>query len=298
MYGVWTTVAWASCHCTLESDSSGPVERQSPAFMQVVLEVLERNVRQGSEVYEVGHAVVLVWCASEQELSQLQRILAQLCEARRVGCGTDVVVVLSQQREKLELESIFAEALPAVSWHGWGQRFGNYCTIGSTHGHTLIQMQEARHGTRLVFRQGSPLDPAALHAVAVTSARTVIISGDYNRPPVESDAQVLRSAVLLDELSTEEYGSRQWQDGAGPVIIAQMKLDDGPQVVRYACSDRVVAVPTTLINVRRFRCGKQRYSHGCWMLQSAPCTRHSMVHPFPSTLLLQPSATPPHLCCV
>ena len=63
---------------------------------QVVLEVLERNVRQGSAVYESGHVVVLAWCTSEQGLSQLQRVLSQVracvlmclqCSIASSACG-------------------------------------------------------------------------------------------------------------------------------------------------------------------------------------------------------------------
>lgn len=193
---------------------------------QVVLEVLERNVRQGSTVYESGHTVVLAWCSSEQELSQLHRILEQFCEAHRVGAGTDVVVVLTQQREKLEMESIFREAIP----------------------------EERRHGVQFVFRQGSPLDPAALRMVAVPSAKSIVVSGDYARAPVESDAQCVRVAVLLDEMCCEAHGTQSWQrheSGAGPVIVVQVKTDNGLDLLRYSCSVRVIPVATTELNVQR-----------------------------------------------
>ena len=38
-----------------------------------------------------------------------------------------------------------------------------------------------RRNTQFVFRQGSPLDPAALRMVAAAKARTVIIAGDHSR---------------------------------------------------------------------------------------------------------------------
>ena len=51
------------------------------------------------------------------------------------------------------MESIFAEAIPPAE----------------------------RCGTRFVFRQGSPLDPAALRLVAAQRANAVILTGDYSR---------------------------------------------------------------------------------------------------------------------
>ena len=63
---------------------------------QVVLEVLENNVKRGSTCFESGHTVVLSWCESSRDIAQLTRILTQLCAAnRRHGGG--VVVVLTQQ---------------------------------------------------------------------------------------------------------------------------------------------------------------------------------------------------------
>lgn len=192
---------------------------------QVVLEVLERNVRQGSAVYEAGHVVVLSWCQSEQELSQLHKELSQLCAASRAGAGASkVVVVLTQQREKLEMESIFRDSIP----------------------------QEDRYGVQFVFRQGSPLDPAALKMVAATEAKAIILNSNSSRPPVEADALCVRAAVLLDEMCVAAHGASNWMQGAGPVVVVQVETDDGMDMARYSCSSRIIPVPTTQVNVRRF----------------------------------------------
>ena len=45
-----------------------PFQQRSLPLAAVVLEVLERNVRQGSEVYEAGHVVVLAWCIAGEGL--------------------------------------------------------------------------------------------------------------------------------------------------------------------------------------------------------------------------------------
>lgn len=43
---------------------------------------------------------------------------------------------------------------------------------------------------QFVFRQGSPLDPAALRLVAVPDARAVVVCTDYSKSSKDGDAQV------------------------------------------------------------------------------------------------------------
>lgn len=50
----------------------------------------------------------------------------------------------------------------------------------------------AHTGSRLVFRQGSPLLPADLSSVATSYARSTIIVSDQSRSRDEADAQSLR----------------------------------------------------------------------------------------------------------
>lgn len=104
-----------------------------------------------------------------------------------------------------------------------------------------------RLGTRFVFRQGSPLDPAALRLVAVPDARSIIVCSDYSKSSRESDAQVLRTCVLVDELCEQERPGQ-----AGPTVAAQVKTEDALPLVRYACSERVIPVPTNKLNARRY----------------------------------------------
>jgi hypothetical protein len=51
---------------------------------------------------------------------------------------------------------------------------------------------QARHGSRLVFRQGSPLLPSDLSNVAASYARSTVIVSDQSRTRDEADAQSLR----------------------------------------------------------------------------------------------------------
>lgn len=132
---------------------------------QAVLEILEANVRQGSNVIEEDHVVLLSWGTSTRDIAQTIRIVKEICASQQyswIKKGRLSIVVLSQGREKLEMESLFDRALP----------------------------ESMRAGCRLVFRQGSPLDPGALDMVSVATAKTVIISGDYSARCRESDAQV------------------------------------------------------------------------------------------------------------
>ena len=182
---------------------------------QVVLEVLEGNVRKGSAVMEDGHYVLLCWGESSRDLNQAIRIVKEICGSHRHTAGGVAIAVLCQGQEKLRMESLFETAVP----------------------------EHLRYGSRLVFRQGSPLDPLALDLIAAKKAKAVIIAGDYSQRCRESDAQVLRSAVLMDEAvhaSSEK-----------PLIIAEMQTEDGLELIKYACSLSVRPIFTTKINTLR-----------------------------------------------
>ena len=240
---------------------------------QATLELLESNVKRGSKVYESGHYVVLAWGKSARDLSQGATVLRQLCAASAVSGGA-TIVFLSAHREKLELEEIFRDAVP----------------------------QHERFGSQIVFRQGSPLDPGALGMVSCTNARSVIILGDYSMPVEDSDSQVLRCAILVDEATAED--GKEWislpkmkgsmangvstspsegktmnglgkkgtspyisEKGAataaaaaaaaiattmGPWVVAEVQGLNAPALLHYACTDRVIPVPTCTINARRY----------------------------------------------
>lgn len=197
---------------------------------QAVLEVLEANVRLGSNVIEEGHVVLLSWGTSNRDLAQTIRIVKEICASQQYAWIKDdgqlSVVVLSQGREKLEMESIFDGALP----------------------------ESQRSRCRLVFRKGSPLDPLALDMVSVATAKTVIISGDYSARCRESDAQVLRSAILVDELLQEKSGGGGGRGGAragGIKVVVELQTREGLELCNDSCSSLVRAVPTTTINALR-----------------------------------------------
>jgi hypothetical protein len=63
----------------------------------------------------------------------------------------------------------------------------------------------------------------------------------------DTDAQVLRACVLLDELIQSERPG----GAGGPVVVAEIKTEDALPLVRYACSQRVLPVPTNKVNARR-----------------------------------------------
>lgn len=184
---------------------------------QVVLEVLEGNVRRGSKVYEEGHYLVLAWGESARDIGQVNRVLLELCAANAASGGA-VIVVVAAHREKLELEELFRESVP----------------------------KSRRYGSQLVFRQGSPLDPKTLEMTAAVDTSAVILLGDYSRPTRDSDDMVLRSAVLLDEMVVAS-GRRH-----GPVIVVEMQNRSSCELARYSCSANVVPVPTSTINALRF----------------------------------------------
>lgn len=209
---------------------------------QATLELLESNVRRGSRVYEKDHYVILTYGESARDLSQCQTITEQICAAS-AATGGAVVVILVAYREKLEMETLFRETLP----------------------------MEARCGSQIVFRQGSPLDPGALQMVGATDARAIILSGDYSRSVEDSDAQVLRCAVLIDEMTAA--AGKEWIDdasipsastssssshsfgttnGMGPWVIAEVQGTNVTALLQYACTARVIPVPSSTINARRY----------------------------------------------
>ncbi|KAK9800732.1 hypothetical protein WJX73_002178 [Symbiochloris irregularis] len=185
---------------------------------QVVLENVEENVKRGSPVITSGHTVLLMWGASQRDIEMTAKILSQVCLAHQGGGGTTVAVL--SQRAKLEMEQLFRRVLP-------------------TH---------ARLGTRLVFRQGSPLVGEDLHMVACASAAATIIVSDNSRNPDEADAQAVRTAVLLDELDFPGFGVPDPRTG---VIVVELKTSNALLLLRHNCSTRVMPVPTNQLNARR-----------------------------------------------
>lgn len=73
-------------------------------------------------------------------------------------------VVVLTQRSKLDIAELFCRFLPEAK----------------------------RHGTKLVFRQGSPLVPSDLRLVGASRAAATIIVSDQSRAAAEADAQACR----------------------------------------------------------------------------------------------------------
>ncbi|KAK9818136.1 hypothetical protein WJX72_007697 [[Myrmecia] bisecta] len=185
---------------------------------QLVLEVLEDNVKRGSKVYEKGHILVMGFCQNQRDLECVWKILSQMCLAYKNDGGRVVVVMTC--REKLEMEATFRRIIP----------------------------ETARFGTSFVFRQGSPLVPDDLRMVSASAAASTMIVSDSSRSPQEADAQALRTAVLLDELDFPGFGVPDKRTGS---IIVEMKTANAVKLVTYACSSRILALPTAQLNARR-----------------------------------------------
>jgi hypothetical protein len=185
---------------------------------QVVLEVLESNVKRGSVCYERGHWVVLAWCESPRDIAQLTRILTQLCAANRAGGGGVAVVLTQQVRcgwlawvKHLCCAPSRAHVLTCTDgamlchagcsaaswkWSSCSERRSRRRTatarrsaFAASNAAWCCLPRPAKQLIRLasgpvvppvqfVFRQGSPLDPAALRMVAARDARSVIVCSD------------------------------------------------------------------------------------------------------------------------
>eukprot|EP00891_Asterochloris_glomerata_P004631 jgi/Astpho2/4631/Aster-x0209 len=185
---------------------------------QLVLQVLEDNVKRGSRVFETGHILVLGYGENQRDEEVIWKVLSQVCLAYRNG-EAKVVVVLCQ-REKLEMETTFRRIIP----------------------------ESQRFSTQFVFRQGSPLVPDDLRMVAASSAAATIIVSDSSRPPLEADAQALRAAVLLDELDFPGFGVADPRTGH---IVVEVRTPNAVSLLKYSCSARVLALPSGQLNARR-----------------------------------------------
>ena len=99
-----------------------------------------------------------------------------------------------------------------------------------------------------------------LHSSALISAPKCNCSA---RVPEESDAQSVRTAVLLDELTTpaQQAGPERGpvsapeparrQAAAGPHIVVEVKTGNAISLLQYSCSPRVLALPSNQLNARR-----------------------------------------------
>lgn len=63
----------------------------------------------------------------------------------------------------------------------------------------------------------------------------------WRRYPLEADALSVRCAVLLDEMERQGQGH----------IILELKTSNALPLVKFSCSSRIVALPTTQLNARR-----------------------------------------------
>lgn len=57
----------------------------TPRTRQIVLEANRRNVARGSRVYELGHYLVLGWCASQRDLEVVAKVVEQVGEGGGAG---------------------------------------------------------------------------------------------------------------------------------------------------------------------------------------------------------------------
>lgn len=183
---------------------------------QVVMDTLDANVKMGSKVYEHNHILLLGWCSSAQDVELIMKILQQLSAMHRNDGGATIVVLC--QQDKLEMESTARRYVP----------------------------EEERYGSRFVFRRGSPLIPESLRTVSAERASSIVVVGDSSRSGRESDAQVTRSAVLLDEMLRSCLG-----DGRGAHIVVEVKDPSTLPLLQLACSARVLPVPTWLVQATR-----------------------------------------------
>jgi hypothetical protein len=130
-------------------------------FLSSAIDDRVSGLRKGkSKVIESGHSLILGW--NDRILS----LVEQLCQANESEGGLPIVILAPQEKEGMD--EYFMDALDA----------------------------EARRGSKIVTRGGSPIEVSALLKVAVQYARSIVVlsMGD---DPDEADAQSVRVTLAL-----------------------------------------------------------------------------------------------------
>ncbi|CAG9465137.1 unnamed protein product [Pedinophyceae sp. YPF-701] len=189
---------------------------------QAVMENWERNVGDGSCVYEKGHTLVLGSLESQIDIAMLYKLLVELCLAYRATGGRPIVVL--SHKPKLEIEQQFDSILP----------------------------QASRFGSTLVFRQGNPLITGDLHRVAAQGAGCIVVLGDSSRSALESDSMVLRTAILLDEMQPmETEGAADGSPRSHCHIVCNVISSATSDLMKRSCTPRILPFPAHKFNARR-----------------------------------------------
>jgi len=130
-------------------------------FLSSWIDERVEGLRQGkSKVIETGHTLILGWN------DRMLGLLEQMCEANASEGGLPIVILANM--DKVEMDEWLNDALPL----------------------------EDRLGSKIVTRQGSPIEPSKLIKVAVEYARSIIVLSEGDDPD-ESDAQSVRKILAL-----------------------------------------------------------------------------------------------------
>lgn len=198
----------------------------------------------------------------------------QVCLAYRgEEAGSRCAVVLCQ-REKLQMEAEFRRVIPHE------RRFGTKFVFRQ--GQPLIpddlrQVAASQASATIVISDSSRCSPPAhspsradeafkqaaekgRRLVAIVNERKQFNNSNHNpnpqilkilstcRSPEEADAQAVRIAVLLDELDFPGFGKPDPRTGH---IVVEVKTPGAADLVKFSCSNRVIALPTGVLNATR-----------------------------------------------
>jgi hypothetical protein len=131
------------------------------------------GLRQGkSKVIEQGHTLILGW--NDRILS----LVEQICEANISEGGLPIVILANE--DKVGMDEFFWDALPKVG------------PIDDETG----KPKDCTHGSKIVTRGGSPIEPSQLKKVAASYARSIVVLS-VGDDPDEADAQSVRVTLAL-----------------------------------------------------------------------------------------------------
>jgi len=139
-------------------------------LIAIVIEVVQHKLRTLKSnrklAYMSGHTIMIGWTTLSLD------IILQLCEAWRPLGGSKIIVLIDQPIE--DIEQLFY--------------------------HNLKRMKQSLYKTRIIFWQGSVLNPLNLITIHVTTADRIIVLSPTDLTPDKADGYILNATLVLNSI--------------------------------------------------------------------------------------------------